>query len=122
MLKKKKLLKRIETEIANLDKPSFSDDIFSSGAISSRAPVFTTSSSGATSATVGMSPVPTTSSDMNIRDTIHDAAIALQNFYQKGVSLTSSQLETMSCGLSYILDTGSDKVNGSQQTLFSDDH
>ncbi|KAG1465757.1 hypothetical protein G6F56_004824 [Rhizopus delemar] len=126
LLKQKKKFRKIETAITKIDILSESsttkshdvDDSLVSGATATSVAI------GAPSVTTTNIPVSSnstkTSKGINIRDIIHNAAVILHSKYQNDENLTSSELKTMACGLSSILDINSDEVNGSQQSLFDE--
>lgn len=58
--------------------------------------------------------------NVNVRDTIHDAAINLHTRYQNEESLSLSELKTMTCRLPSVSDIDSDEAKGSQQLLFDE--
>lgn len=62
-----------------------------------------------------------TPSGINICSVIQNAAVFLHGKCHLGENLKSSQLITMACGLSCILDINSDEAYGSQRLLFSKD-
>ncbi|KAI8884187.1 hypothetical protein K501DRAFT_271991 [Backusella circina FSU 941] len=131
LLKQKKKFREIETAITKIDILSESSttsksldvyDFLVSGdtATSSETSVDIVAPSVTTTNTPVSSNSIKTSEGINIRDIIHNAAVILHSKYQNNENLTSSELKTMACGLSSILDINSDEVNGSQQSLFDE--